>query len=135
MNTHTRKRLQLWDREVARSIAAQCGELPICNLCGLPVQKDQAWHESHEGDKPKAFGGTQTGIAHKRCNLSHGAAVVKPQVTKHRNVRARDTGSYRPSKPWPGGRESWARKTIGGQVVVRLSGLEKHRALMAKRKI
>lgn len=48
---------------------------PLCNLCGLPVYPGDSWDESHF-PVPKSLGGTETGIAHMRCNRDHGAKIV-----------------------------------------------------------
>ena len=134
MNAHTRRRQALWDAEVARSEAAKLGSYPICNLCDRPVLPIDKWDESHDGT-PKAFGGRITGIAHAACNRSHGASIVKPLVTKAKNVRARHTGAYRPRKALPGGIDSEVKIKIGGGVVARSSLAERMRETSEKRRI
>ena len=80
-------------------------------------------------------GGTVTGIAHASCNRCHGASVVKPLVTKAKNVRARHTGAYRPRKALPGGRDSDVKIKIGGEVVARISIAERVRQTLERRRI
>lgn len=94
---------------------------PLCNLCGLPVYPGDAWDESH-WPIPKSLGGTQTGIAHRRCNRKDGAKAVTPVVAKVKRIRQRHIGAkvqgsgYR---PMPCGKRSPWKKKIGGEVVRR----------------
>ena len=134
MNGRTKRRQALWDRETARAIEARRGDCPICNLCDLPVFRLDKWDESHDG-APKAFGGKIVGIAHAACNRRHGASIVKPLVTKAKNVRARHTGSYRPRKAFPAGKDSALKRKIGGEVVARIGLAEKMAQTLEKRRI
>ena len=134
MNAHTRRRQALWDRETARALEAKRGDCPICNLCDLPVFRCDKWDESHDGT-PKVFGGKITGIAHTACNRRHGASIVKPLVTKAKNVRARHTGAYRPRKAFPAGKDSGLKRKIGGEIVVWMSVAEQIRQTLEKRRI
>ena len=134
MNGYTKRRQALWDAEVARSEAAKLGSYPVCNLCDRPVLPIDKWDESHDGT-PKAFGGRITGIAHAPCNRRHGASVIKPLVTKAKNVRSRHTGAYRPRKALPGGRDSEVKIKVGGGIVARIGLAEKMAATLAKRRI
>jgi hypothetical protein len=43
----SKHREALWLREMQRAQSLGRGDKPICNLCDLPVQPGQAWHESH----------------------------------------------------------------------------------------
>jgi hypothetical protein len=134
MNGRTKRRQALWDAEVARSEAAKLGSYPVCNLCDQPVLPVDKWDESHDGT-PKAFGGKITGIAHTACNRRHGASVVKPLVTKAKNVRARHTGAYRPRKAFAAGKDSPLKRKIGGEVVARMSVVEQIRQILERRRI
>jgi hypothetical protein len=134
MNLHTRRRQALWDTEVARSLADDLGDFQICNLCFLPVLLSDRWDESHDGT-PKAFGGKITGIAHAPCNRRHGASIVKPLVTKAKNIRARHTGSYRPRKAFGAGKDSGLKRKVGGEIVARISVTEQVRQTLEKRRI
>jgi len=118
----TTSRQKAWDREVARSKELGLGELPICNLCGCPVGIGQAWDESHDPLKARAQGGTDTGVAHRKCNRDHGAQIVTPQIAKEKRIRARHTGAYRSLKPLPCGRHSQFKKRMDGTVVDRFTG-------------
>lgn len=93
----------------------------LCNLCGLPVYPGDAWDESHF-PIPKALGGTETGIAHLRCNRDHGAKIVTPTVAKAKRVRQKHIGARERGKgyrPMPCGRRSAWKKKISGEVVKR----------------
>jgi len=123
-------------REVQRAQSLGRGEKPICNLCDLPVQPDQAWHESHCPSKPKAFGGTATGIAHAKCNLDHGARFVTPAVAKADRVFKRHVGITGPglgSHPMRCGRRSAQTKTMCHGVQPRQSQAQRHRDCMRER--
>lgn len=96
-------------------------EHPSCNLCGLAVLPFDAWEESHTG-APKAFGGTVTGVAHKRCNREHGQKVVTPAAAEARRVRRKFIGAQGPGmgpRPMQGGRNSPLKKKMSGEVVKR----------------
>ncbi len=114
-NNSTTKRQALYDR--------CCGEneFPLCNICGLPVTPGQDWDESHM-PVPKALGGKQTGIAHRKHNREHGAAVITPMVAKCKRVRARHTRAWRPKHPMPGGKWDSRKRTMEGMVVDRATG-------------
>lgn len=122
MTLTARQRQQLYDREVGKAIADGRGDLPICNLCDEPVRLGSDWHESHVG-APKANGGTQTGIAHDRCNLEHAWRFVIPQIAKADRQRWAHTGAKLKSRrPLPGGKFDAIKKKMDGTVVDRRTG-------------
>lgn len=118
----TRQREDLYERERAKAVANERGEFPICNICDQPVVACQTWDESHHPAFPHALGGTDTGVAHTRCNRRHGAEVVVPQVarSKRQFKMARDINRSR--NPLPGGRDDPRRRTVAGLVVDRATG-------------
>lgn len=94
---------------------------PLCNLCGLPVYPGDSWDESHF-PVPKSLGGTETGIAHMRCNRDHGAKIVTPMVAKVKRVRRMHIGAKKHGsgyRPFPFGQRSRWKKKINGEVVER----------------
>lgn len=108
-----------------------------CNICGGKVDPltGDDWTESHM-PVPKAFGGTQTGVAHYRCNAVHGATVVVPigaKVKRIRRKQGRISGPGLCAKPLPCGKRSRFSRTFHNGVVPRVTQADRHRALMAKR--
>lgn len=70
------------------------------------------------------------------CNTIKTGTLDVPVIAKSNRQRDRHIGAKGKSRtPLPCGRDSWAQKKVGGKVVRRASGLDKHRALMAKRRI
>ena len=135
---NSKRREQLWQREKHAAFLAGRGDLPICNICSLPVLETDAWDESHDPAKAKAFGGRAVGIAHHRCNHHHGAAVVTPAIAKSNRVRRKHIGAAGPGlgkSPMRGGRRDRIKKTMRGEVVLRLTGAERHALMMAAREI
>ena len=135
---NSRMREALWLREKNKAYLAGRGKLPICNICDLPVCEQDAWDESHNPAKAKAFGGKATGIAHRLCNRQHGAAVVTPAVAKSNRVRRFHIGASGPGLgryTMSGGRWSPLTKTFRHGVQLRLTGAERHALTMAKRAI
>lgn len=121
-------REKLWDRE------SQGRDHCVCNLCGLPVRKGDAWDESHEG-APAALGGRRTGVAHRRCNREHGARIVTPMVAKAKRTRQKHIGAWRSARPLPGGRGSRVSKKMDGSVVRRMTQGEKLRETLERRRV
>jgi hypothetical protein len=117
-------REKLYDAEAAKAKAAGLGELPICNICTTPVDgRRQRWHESHDPLIPKHMNGEVTGIAHEGCNLKHNNEHDTPLYWKNRRVRQRFIGAKVASgRPLPGGRRSFLKKKVNGQVVIRATG-------------
>ncbi len=116
----TTKREQLYDAEAEKARAAGKGELPICNICGFPIDGvKQAWDESHDPQKPKWLNGAVTGIAHRRCNRLHNNQVDTPRFAKSRRQRWMNIGAKRSQYPLPGGRDDRIKKKITGEVVER----------------
>lgn len=113
-----KQRQDLYDRERARARAGGQGDLPICNLCGLIVLAGAQWDESHVGT-PAAWNGSDTGIAHRRCNRLHGSKVVTPMVAKTKRVREKFLDLRRPTKPLPFGRDDRLKQRVGGGIVDR----------------
>ncbi|NWG26143.1 MAG: hypothetical protein HXY30_17295 [Pseudorhodoplanes sp.] len=134
----SKQREDLWLREKHNAQLSGRGDLPICNLCDLPVRKTDAWDESHDPGRAKAFGGKRTAIAHRLCNHLHGAQVVTPAIAKSNKVRRRDIGAAGPGlgrHPMPGGRRSRLSKSFSHGVVPRLTLSEKLAVMRAKRAI
>lgn len=132
---NSKKRDALWSRECLAAHLAGRGQLPICNLCDMPVTIGQTWDESHDGT-PKAFGGKSTGIAHHRCNHQHGAQIVAPAAAKAKRVRRKHigvTGLGLGRCPMRAGRRSDVTKTMRHGLQPRLTQSEKHAATMARR--
>jgi hypothetical protein len=86
---NSKRRDALWAAECFRAHVAGAGSLPICNLCGRPVSTTEKWHESHDPARPRCFGGRAVGVAHRVCNLQHGARVVVPAIAKAKRLRSR----------------------------------------------
>jgi len=94
MSLTSKQREELYDREVEKSQLAGRGDLPICNICDLPVNgASQAWDESHEKHKPKWLGGIVDGIAHRRCNRRHNNTHDTPLFAKGKRQRQRYIGA------------------------------------------
>jgi hypothetical protein len=131
----TKKREALYQREELAAHFAGRGQYPICNLCDLPVMPGQAWDESHVG-APKSLGGTSTGIAHRRCNHEHGAAVVTPMVAKAKRNRRKHVGIAGVGlgrHPLPAGVRTKITKTMLRGVQPRLTLSERLDALRKRR--
>lgn len=118
----TRQREDLYDREVAKAVAAGRGNRPVCNLCNCPIY-GRDWHESHNKYLPHALGGEVDGIAHVRCNLEWNNIHDTPLVAKVKRVRQKNIGAWRSKRPMPFGRFDKLKQKIGGEVVERATGL------------
>jgi hypothetical protein len=132
----SRRREQLYQREALAAHKAGRGEFPVCVHCGLPVT-GKAWDESHVG-APAALGGKVTGVGHRLCNRLDNNRVVTPMVAKVKRVRLRHLGVTGPGlgrHALPGGRRSNISKTFADGVVARLSGTERTRQAIARRRI
>jgi hypothetical protein len=132
------QREALYDQEAAKAQALKRGPYPICNLCDLPVTPGQRWHESHDPSRAKAFGGSLTGVAHKKCNEDHGHRIVTPAVAKaKRQARAHKGATYpgMGKHRLPCGRDSRLSKTLSGKVVRRLSQGQKLKLALDARRI
>ena len=116
----TTQRRALYESAVESARAAG-REHPACNLCPHPILPGQAWDESHVG-APHALGGTDVGIAHRRCNRIHGAQVVTPMVAKAKRTGDKFRDIKRSRNPIAGGRDDPRKRTMGGQVVDRATG-------------
>jgi len=133
----SKKRDDLWSRECLAAHVAGRGQLPICNLCDLPVTPGQAWDESHDG-APKTFGGKSTGIAHHRCNHQHGVQIVVPAAAKAKRVHRKHIGVTGPGlgpHPMRAGRRSDITKTMNHGLQPRLSLSQKLAQTLRKRQI
>jgi hypothetical protein len=127
MFTRKRKRLtsaqreELWDSEVAKTLASGRGQFPICNICGNGIFPGQEWHVSHNKHLPHAIGGDVDGISHARCNLDHNHAIDTPLVAKVKRQRQKHIGAFQRSvfNRLPCGRDSQWRKKLTGEVVPR----------------
>lgn len=121
-SSRTKRREALYASECEKAREAGLGDYPICNLCGLPVLPGRLWDESHDPSRPRAWGGTDVAIAHRKCNRRHGAQVVVPMLAKtHRQWRDNrgisDLGIE--ATRLPGGRDDRLKKKITGEVVLR----------------
>lgn len=118
-------REKLYDAECAKAEAAGLGNLPICNLCGSPVDgTKQRWHESHDPQIPRHMGGEVTGIAHESCNLKHNHEHDTPLYWKNKRVRQRYIGArVTKSRPLPGTKASGIKKPFNGPPIDRRTGL------------
>jgi hypothetical protein len=135
---NSRQREALWCEQSLAAWKAGRGRDPICNLCDLPVTPTDAWDESHDPARARAFGGTRTGVAHRRCNREHGAQVVVPALAKSDRVRARHIGAAGPGlgkRPMPAGRRTRISKTFRHGVVARTTLAQKLAAMRASRAI
>lgn len=133
-----RESLWIGQRTAAYREGLSDGSYCICNLCGLPVYKTDAWDESHDPGRAKAFGGKVTGIAHRACNRRHGAEVVTPAVAKANAQRRFDQGIDGPGlgrNPLPAGRRSGLSRSMAGRVSVRLTLPQKLARMRAKRAV
>jgi hypothetical protein len=119
-HTHRRRGLSSSQREALYDRCRGDDEFPTCNIpgCGRPVGTGEAWVESHF-PVPHALGGTETGIAHARCNKLYAEQVEVPAIAKCDRVRRRHIGAHVPRFPLPCGRHSKFKRTIGGRVVAR----------------
>lgn len=97
-------------------------DYPDCNICGLPIQPGQRWHESHDPRLPRALGGDVTGIAHERCNLDHAHTHDVPLIAKTIRRRQKHTGAFRRQSRLPGAKDSNIRITINKGPVDRRTG-------------
>ncbi len=114
------KREQLYDAESLKAREEGKGDLPICNICGLPIDGVRsAWDESHDPSIPRWLGGAVTGIAHRRCNRKHNNDHDTPLYAKSGRQRRMNIGAKRSQFPLPGGRDDRLRKKITGEVVER----------------
>lgn len=139
---NSKRRDALWCGEAWKAHSQGRGPLPICNLCGEPVNPHdhdparRAWDESHIG-APKALGGRVTGVAHRTCNHKHGAEVVTPMVAWAKRQAARHAGDRGPGRgryPMQAGRFSTVSKTFRNGLQPRLTlgeRMARTRALLA----
>jgi hypothetical protein len=117
-------REKLYDAEAAKARAAGLGDLPICNICKLPVDGiRQRWHASHNPKIPKHMGGEITGIAHERCNTHHNNTHDTPLFHKVKRVRQRYIGAKAPKgRPMVGTKASGIKKPFDGHPIDRRTG-------------
>lgn len=134
----SKQREAVWSVECERAQAVGRGDVPICNLCDLPVLPTDRWDRSHVPERPRSFGGKQVGVAHERCNREHGAQVVVPALARANRLRWRAIGAAGPGLgryPMPGGVRSKLSKTFNKGVVLRLTLAQRHAATMRRRAI
>lgn len=117
-------REKLYDAEAAKARAGGLGNLPICNICKLPVDGTrQRWHASHDPNIPSHMGGAVTGIAHERCNLDHNNAHDSPLFHKVKRARQRYIGAkVAKGRPLAGTKASGIKKPFHGQPIDRRTG-------------
>jgi len=113
-------REKLYDSEAARAREHGHGDLPICNICGNPIDGvKSAWDESHDPKIPHWLGGEVTGIAHRRCNRQHNNQHDTPLYWKTKRVRQRHIGAHvARSRPLPGGKSDPFKIKLNGRVPV-----------------
>jgi hypothetical protein len=131
----SREREQVWQLECLAAHKAGRGEFPICVHCELPVTPDQAWDRAHI-TVPRALGGKQVGVGHRRCNQQDNHKVVTPMVAKAERVRKKFVGITGPGlgrSPMRCGRRSLQSRTMGHGVQRRQSHAEKHAAFLRAR--
>jgi 5-methylcytosine-specific restriction protein A len=117
---YTRRRLSSSAREALYDRCRGDAEVPDCNICGLPIRVGDAWHESHDPEgPPHCFGGTETGVAHRDCNLRHGAEVVVPMDAKATRIRQKHIGAFQTRHKMPCGRDSRWKKSVDGRLLQR----------------
>lgn len=130
MLTYRRQRLNNTQRQELYDRCRGLADYPTCNICNLLVLPGQDWDESHDPDgPPHCMGGTDTGLAHSRCNREHGAKVVGPMVAKCDRAHQKFTGAYRSRQPMRGGRHDGVKRTMEGRVVARKTLSDKHKEL------
>jgi hypothetical protein len=119
-HTHRRRGLSSAQREALYDHCRGENEFPACNIpwCGRPVTPAERWVESHF-PVPHALGGTETGIAHERCNKLYAERVEVPAIAKCDRVRRRHIGAHVSRFPLPFGRHSKLKRKVGGRVVAR----------------
>ena len=117
-------REKLYDAEAAKAKAGGLGTLPICNICGHPVDGTrQRWHASHDPTKPDWLGGEITGIAHDGCNTRHNNTHDTPLFYKVKRVRQRYIGAkVAKGRPMPGTKASGIKKPFNGRPIDRRTG-------------
>lgn len=104
------RRLRIWEAHAGR-----------CVICGERIDGTrERWIVEHV--RPLGLGGDDNddncGPAHARC------ATAKTQhdsraIAKAKRIKAKHVGAKQPKRPFPGGRDSKWKKTIGGGVVRR----------------
>jgi hypothetical protein len=100
-----------------------CGDnaFPACNICGGWVI-GQKWVESHI-PVPHAWNGTETGVAHARCNAEYWAKVEAGMLAKTQREYDKDRGIHVARQPF-GSREKPWKRTVDGRLVERATGAE-----------
>lgn len=118
------KREQLYDAEAEKARASGLGNLPICNICGNPIDGTrERWHESHDPLIPKHMDGAVTGIAHERCNLDHNYKHDTPLFWKMKRARWRHIGAKVSNyRPLAGTKASGIKKPFRGPPIDRRTG-------------
>lgn len=99
-------------------------ELPLCNICGLPIARGIRWHESHMPAPHAITGAPADGIAHPACNLDRAHKHDAPRIAKANRQRQRDIGAYVARFPMRGGRDDALKRTMGGRTVPRFAAPE-----------
>jgi len=113
----TKRREELYLAEAAKAEAAGQGSLPICVICGLPVDgRRDRWDQAHDPERPRFLGGDIVGVAHERCNRQHNNKHDTPLFHRINRIRQRFIGAFRPRTPFPGSRDHYLRKRMDGTV-------------------
>lgn len=113
----------LYDKVLCEQIAAGLTkDVPLCNVCSLPIARGIRWHESHMPAPHAITGAAAAGIAHPKCNLYRWAKIEAPMVAKAKRQRRRDIGATLSRSPLPCGRDDSRKKKLNGEVVNRRTG-------------
>lgn len=116
-----RRRLTKAQRKAFYDLHRGDAEFPLCHFCLTEIRACEPWVVSHT-PIPNAWDGTETGIAHARCNALYWAKVEAPMLAKGQRQYdlAHDLKVSR--DPLPGGKDDPRRKKIDGTVVDRRTG-------------
>lgn len=120
LNSRPRRRKTTAQRRALYQEACGDNEFPICNICGNPVA-GQKWVESHI-PVPHAWNGTETGVAHARCNAEYWAKVEAPMLAKAQRLYDKHHGIHVARQPMAGGKDDPRKRKMDGSVVNRRTG-------------
>jgi hypothetical protein len=118
----SRKRMSTAQRREFYEAAKGDKEFPTCNICGGSVLLGQKWVESHM-PIPHTLGGTETGVAHARCNADYWAKVEAPMLAKVNSQYDKHRGIHVSRHPMAGGKDDPRKRRMSdGLVVDRVTG-------------
>jgi hypothetical protein len=116
----TRRRLSTAQRRAFYAQACQGKDYPDCNICGRPVLPRDKWVDSHM-PVPHALDGTETGVAHAKCNVEYWAKVEAPMLAKVKRIRDKHRGIHVSRHPMRRADDP-RKRTVDGRVVNRETG-------------